>query len=106
MAELLLVVRHGGEIGEVRSAWYGGDFWVFLGTFFGFMGMLHCGMVVCGDVFMGCQHGLQQEDQFVAGFVKILTFFFFNGLSFGFEICSWFDLILGWIFFVGSWWWS
>ena len=26
--------------------------------------------------------------------------------SFGFGFCYWFDLILGWIFFVGSWWWS
>ena len=31
---------------------------------------------------------------------------FFCGSSFGFRICYWFDLILGWIFFVGSWWWS
>ena len=31
---------------------------------------------------------------------------FFCGSSFGFEICYWFDLILVWIFFVGSWWWS
>ena len=40
MAEPPLVVPHGGEIGEVKSAWYGGDFWVFLGTFSRFMGML------------------------------------------------------------------
>ena len=32
-------------------------------------------------------------------------FFFFGGSSFGFEFCYWFVLILGWIFFVGSWWW-
>ena len=31
---------------------------------------------------------------------------FFCGSSFGFGICYWFDLILGWIFCVGSWWWS
>ena len=31
---------------------------------------------------------------------------FFCGSSCGFEICYWFDLILEWIFFVGSWWWS
>ena len=24
----------------------------------------------------------------------------------GMAFCYWFDLILGWIFFVGSWWWS
>ena len=53
MVELLLVVQRGGEIGKVRSAWYGGDFWVFLGTFSRFMGMRRCGMVVCGGVFMG-----------------------------------------------------
>ena len=35
-----------------------------------------------------------------------LNFFFFGGSSFGFEFCYWFVLILGWIFFVGSWWWS
>ena len=62
-------VRCGGETGEVRSAWYGGNFQVFLGTFFGFMGMLHCGMVVCGDVFVGFRRGLQRRDRFVAGFV-------------------------------------
>ena len=31
---------------------------------------------------------------------------FFCGSSFGFGICYLFDLILGWIFFVRSWWWS
>ena len=69
MAEPPLVVPHGGEIGEVKSAWYGGDFWVFLGTFSRFMGMRWCGMVVCGGVFMGFRNGLQQGDQFVVGFV-------------------------------------
>ena len=48
-----LWVWRGGETREVRSAWYGGDFWVFLGMFSGFMGMRRCGMVVCGGVFMG-----------------------------------------------------
>ena len=69
MVELLLVVQRGGEIGKVRSAWYGGDFWVFLGTFSRFMGMRRCGMVVCGGVFMGFWHGLQWGDRFVVGFV-------------------------------------
>ena len=62
-------VRHGGETGEVKSAWYGGNFWVFLGTFYGFMGMRWRGMVVCGGVFMGFRRGLQRQDQFVARFV-------------------------------------
>ena len=69
MAKSLLVVWRGGETGEVRSAWYGGDFWVFLGTFSRFMGMWWCGMVVCSGVFMGFWHGLQQGDRFVVGFV-------------------------------------
>ena len=58
MVEPLLVVRCGGETGEVRSAWYGGDFWVFLGTFSGFMGMRRRGMVVCSGMFMGFWRGL------------------------------------------------
>ena len=40
MAEPLLVVQCGGETGEVRSAWYGGDFWVH------FLGSWVCGGVV------------------------------------------------------------
>ena len=54
---------------EVRSAWYGGDFWVFLGTFSGFMGMQRRGMVVCGGVFMGFRCSLQRQNRFVAGFM-------------------------------------
>ena len=53
----------------VGPAWYGGDFWVFLGTFSGFMGMQRRGMVVCSGVFMSFQCGLQLRDWFVAGFV-------------------------------------
>ena len=52
----------------VKSAWYGGDFRVFLGTFSGFMGMWWRGTVVCGGVFMGFWCGLQRRDRFVVGF--------------------------------------
>ena len=40
VAKSLLVVWRGGETGEVRSAWYGGDFWV------RFLGSWVCGGVV------------------------------------------------------------
>ena len=53
-------VWRGGEIREVRLAWYGGDFWVYFGTFFGFMDMQRRDMVVCGGMFMGFRRGLQR----------------------------------------------
>ena len=51
----------------------------------------------CGSMAdIGCGRG---------GFcVNFDLFFFFFVSSFGFGFCYWFDLILGWIFFVGSWW--
>ena len=48
------------------------------------------------------------------GFYGFFFFFFFDrclkeevGMAkLGMAFCYWFDLILGWILFVGSWWWS
>ena len=59
-----------------------------------------CGKSGCGMVDIGYGKG-----GFCVNFDFI--FIFFCGSSFGFRLCYWFDLILGWIFFfVGSWWWS
>ena len=50
MVKSLLVVWRGGETGEVRLAWYGGDFWVrFLGCGYAatWYGGLQVSDVVC-----------------------------------------------------------
>ena len=65
------------------------DFWAFLGTFSGFMGLRWCGMVVCDDVFMGFRRGLQQQDRFVSSIFKGLFDYF----------PTWFDLIFFFFFF-------
>ena len=68
------------------------DFWAFLGTFSGFMGLRWCGMVVCDDVFMGFRRGLQQQDRFVSSIFKGLFDYF----------PTWFDLIFFFFFFLGG----
>ena len=55
-----------------------------------------CGKSGCGMVDIGYGKG-----GFCVNFDFI--FIFFCGSSFGFRLCYWFDLILGWIFFFFLW---